>query len=85
MRRFMDQVRTTVTSNGRIHIPAAYRRSLGLKEGDKVSLQIEEGVLKVITQKQKMEDVQKMVARFDKGSGPMVNDFLSKRKMDDDS
>ena len=65
--------------------PVDYRRMLGLKEGDQVSLQIEKGVLKVITQEQKLTNLQNMVKQFDRGNGPMVDDFLQKRKLDDDA
>ena len=36
-----------VTRKGQITIPADFRRALGLKEGDKVALKLEEGEVKL--------------------------------------
>lgn len=39
----MNERRSVVTRKGQITIPAEFRKALGLREGDKVALSLEEG------------------------------------------
>ncbi len=43
----MKERRSVVTRKGQITIPAEFRRALGLKEGDKVALSLEEGEVRL--------------------------------------
>ncbi len=43
----MKEHRSVVTRKGQITIPAEFRRALGLKEGDKVALSLEEGEVRL--------------------------------------
>jgi AbrB family looped-hinge helix DNA binding protein len=44
-----DSVTTTVAEGGRIVIPAAYRRVLGIRPGDEVVLRLDDGEVRVST------------------------------------
>src|SRR5215212_3325314 len=43
----MQERLSTVTRKGQITIPAEFRKALGLKEGDKVALSLEEGQVRL--------------------------------------
>jgi len=45
----------TITNHGMITIPAAFRKILGLKDGDKMLIIEDEGALKIITLKAEQE------------------------------
>jgi AbrB family looped-hinge helix DNA binding protein len=52
-----------VASGGRIVIPAVYRKALGIKTGDEVVVQLEEGSLRVISRAEALRRLQNKVAR----------------------
>ena len=56
--KLVQEKQVTVTNNGMICIPAAYRKLYGLKDGDKVLVVEDEGVLKLIPLKE-LEDLRK--------------------------
>ena len=54
---------TKINQNGRIIIPARFRKELGLKEGDGVIIsKTADGDIKISTAKQSLEKLQEMVA-----------------------
>ncbi|KKM14329.1 hypothetical protein LCGC14_1707230 [marine sediment metagenome] len=44
----IEEKKVTITNKGMISIPAAFRKSYGLKDGDKVLIIEDEGTLKII-------------------------------------
>ena len=44
----IEEKKVTITNKGMISIPAAFRKSYGLKDGDKVLIIEDEGMLKII-------------------------------------
>ena len=45
----METHRTTLGENGRIVIPAAFRRELGIKKGDGLVLQLDDGAVRIVS------------------------------------
>ncbi len=48
VKKIIEEKKVTITNKGMISIPAAFRRSYGLKDGDKVLIIEDEGTLKII-------------------------------------
>jgi AbrB family looped-hinge helix DNA binding protein len=57
-------MKTTIREGGRLVIPAAYRKALGLKPGDEVLLILEEGEIRVISTRQAIIRAQALVRRY---------------------
>jgi AbrB family looped-hinge helix DNA binding protein len=49
------ETRTRVNENGRLVIPASYRRALGIKAGDEVIVRMEDDELRITTMKRRIE------------------------------
>ena len=54
----MQQTATKVDRHGRVVIPAEYRRALGLREGDAVVIQLDDGALRILTRAQAIRRAQ---------------------------
>ena len=76
----MQEVHTTINAGGRIVIPAAYRKEMGLKEGDSVRLHLSDGELKVISKKQAIKRAQELVAKYAKDTPSLVDVLFEMRR-----
>jgi AbrB family looped-hinge helix DNA binding protein len=54
------ETRTRVNENGRVVIPASYRKALGIKAGDEVILRMEDDELRITTMKRRIERAQRL-------------------------
>jgi AbrB family looped-hinge helix DNA binding protein len=57
------EARTTLDANGRVVVPAPFRRALGLEEGDEVILRLGEGEIRITTPRQALRRAQELVRR----------------------
>ncbi len=48
VKKIIEEKKVTITNQGMVTIPAAFRKSYGLKDGDKVLIVEDEGMLKII-------------------------------------
>jgi len=48
VKKIIEEKKVTITNQGMVTIPAAFRKSYGLKDGDKVLIVEDEGTLKII-------------------------------------
>jgi len=76
----MQQSATRVDRHGRIVIPAEYRRALGLKEGDAVVLQLDEGSVRLLTRAEAIRRAQELVARHTDGKRSLVEELTAERR-----
>jgi len=70
----------TVTANGRIVIPASYRKALGVKAGDQVILRMEDDGLQITTMKRRIERAQRMVRKYVKPGVSLVDELIAERR-----
>ncbi len=70
------QTRTLVGAKGRIVIPIEMREALGIDEGDKVTLQVEDHELRISTIRGRIRRAQERAAKYVK-PGTLVSDELS--------
>jgi AbrB family looped-hinge helix DNA binding protein len=74
------KTRTRVNQNGRIVIPAAFRKRLGIRVGDEVVLRVEDDELRVSTLKHNLERTQRMVDKHAKRGASLVDELIAERR-----
>ncbi|HTV56248.1 MAG TPA: AbrB/MazE/SpoVT family DNA-binding domain-containing protein [Terriglobia bacterium] len=72
--------RVRVNENGRIVIPAPFRKALRINPGDEVVLRIEGDELLITTIKSRIERAQRLVRRHVKPSTSLVNELIAERR-----
>jgi AbrB family looped-hinge helix DNA binding protein len=75
-----ETARTRVNQNGRIVIPASFRRALDINAGDEVVLRIEDDELRVSTMKRRIERARRLVRRHLKPGTSLVDELISERR-----
>ena len=65
-----------VSASGRIVIPAAFRKELGLRTGDDLLIQFEDGCLHLRTRAQGLKRAQEIVGKYLGRGGPSMADEL---------
>ena len=76
----MQQVVTKVDRNGRVFIPAEYRRELGLQAGDGVIVQMHPGELRILSRLEAMRRAQEIVARYVAPDRSLVDELIADRR-----
>lgn len=74
------RTRMRVNENGRVVIPASFRKRLGISVGDEVVLQIEDDELRIITLKRNIERAQRLVRKHVKPGTSLVDALLAERR-----
>lgn len=71
-----------VGESGRLVIPAALRKALGLKTGDDVVMRIEDDELRVLTVDQAVARAQARVRRYAAGQGSLSDRLIEERRFE---
>jgi AbrB family looped-hinge helix DNA binding protein len=74
------EARVRVNEDGRVLIPASYRRALGIKAGDEVILRMEDGELRITTMKRRLERAQRRVRKYVKPGVSLVDELIAERR-----
>lgn len=74
------KTRMRVNENGRVVIPASFRKRLGIRIGDEVVLQIEDDELRILTLKSNIERAQRLVRKHVKPSTSLVDELIAERR-----
>ena len=74
------ETRMRVSQNGRIVIPASYRKALGIDVGDEVVLRLQDNELRITTQQHRVQRAQERSRRYVKRGASLVNELLSERR-----
>jgi AbrB family looped-hinge helix DNA binding protein len=69
-----------VNQNGRVVIPASYRKALGIKAGDEVILRMEDGELRITTMKRRLERAQRRVRQYVKPGVSLADELIAERR-----
>jgi AbrB family looped-hinge helix DNA binding protein len=72
--------RLRVNENGRIVIPASFRKALGIDAGDEVVLRIEDNELRISTLKRRIERARRFVRRYVKPGTSLVDELIAERR-----
>jgi AbrB family looped-hinge helix DNA binding protein len=74
------ETRTRVNENGRVVIPASYRKAIGIKAGDEVILRMEDDELRITTMKRRIERAQRLVRKYVKPGTSLVDELIAERR-----
>ncbi len=74
------ETRTRVNENGRVVIPAAFRKALGIEVGDEVVLRIQDDELRITTQQRRIQQAQRRARRYVKPGTSLVDELLAERR-----
>ena len=74
------ETRMRVNENGRVVIPASFRKALGINVGDEIVLRIEDDELRITTLKRRLERAQRLVRKHIKPGSSLVDELLTERR-----
>ena len=69
-----------MAANGRLSVPAKFRKALGLEEGGMVVLSLQDGEIRIRPVGVVLAEVQAIVAPYLKASGDTVEQFLADKR-----
>jgi AbrB family looped-hinge helix DNA binding protein len=69
-----------VNENGRVVIPASFRKRLGIRVGDEVVLQIQDDELRITTLKRNIERAPRLVRKHVKPGTSLVDELIAERR-----
>jgi AbrB family looped-hinge helix DNA binding protein len=69
-----------VNENGRLVIPASFRKALGINAGDEVVLRIENDELRITTLKRRLERAQRLVREHVKPGVSLADELIAERR-----
>jgi len=75
-----NETRTRINENGRVVIPASYRKALGIKAGDEIVLRIENDELRIMTLKRRIERAQRHVRKYVKAGRSLADELIAERR-----
>jgi len=75
-----QETRTRVNENGRVVIPAAFRKAMGINIGDEVVLRMEDNELRILTLKRRIERAQRLVRQHVKPGTSLVDELIAERR-----
>jgi AbrB family looped-hinge helix DNA binding protein len=74
------ETRQRVNENGRVVIPASFRKALGINIGDEVVLRMEDDELRITTLKRRIERAQRLVRKHVKRATSLVDELIDERR-----
>lgn len=73
-----------IYGGGKLAIPAAYRRELGIAEGDTVTVELVDGELRVRPAALALRRAQEKVRRFNRDGRSLVDELIADRRREID-
>ena len=74
-----EETRVRVSHNGRVVIPASFRKALGINIGDEVLLRLRDDELRITTQQRRIQCAQRRARRYLKAGTSLVDELLAER------
>jgi AbrB family looped-hinge helix DNA binding protein len=74
------ETRMRVNENGRVVIPASFRKALGINVGDEVVLRIENDELRITTLKRRLARAQRLVRKHVKPGVSLADELIAERR-----
>ncbi|MFI5116895.1 MAG: AbrB/MazE/SpoVT family DNA-binding domain-containing protein [Terriglobales bacterium] len=75
-----EEICQRVNQNGRVVIPTAFRKALGIAVGDEVVLRIEDDELRITTQQRRIQRARRRARQYVKPGTSLVNELLTERR-----
>jgi AbrB family looped-hinge helix DNA binding protein len=76
----MMEARVRVNENGRVVIPASFRKSLGIQSGDEILLRVEADELRLSTLKSRLKQAQELAARYVEPGTLLSEELIAERR-----
>ena len=76
----MKPMRARLDKNGRIVLPAACRKALGLRPGDVVTIRVEDCEARVVPLDESIRRMQEMVRRYAPSEGLVSDELIRERR-----
>ena len=76
----MTAIKTKLGKGGRVVIPAAYRKRLGIEPGDEIIVSFENGEIKITTVREAVRRAQEIVRRFVPEGVSLVDELIQERR-----
>ena len=76
----VEETRMRVSQNGRVVIPASFRKALGINAGDELLLRIQDDELRITTQQRRIQRAQRRARRYLKPGASLVDELLAERR-----
>ncbi|HYW37670.1 MAG TPA: AbrB/MazE/SpoVT family DNA-binding domain-containing protein [Terriglobales bacterium] len=74
------ETRMRVNENGRVVIPASYRKALGIKAGDEVILRMEDDELRITTMKRRLDRARRRIRQYVKPGVSLADELIAERR-----
>lgn len=74
------KARMRVNENGRVVIPAAFRRHLGIRAGDEVEVRLEDDELRISTLRRNIARAQRLIRKHIKPGVSLVDELIAERR-----
>jgi len=75
-----DRSKVKIGKNGRLVIPAEFRKALGVAWGGEIVLRWEDDELRISTMKQNVERAQRHATQYLKRGESVVDEFIAERR-----
>jgi len=75
-----SEARMRVNENGRVVIPASFRKALGINIGDEVVLRIEDDELRITTLRRRLARAQRLVRKHVKQGDSLADELIAERR-----
>lgn len=74
------EARLTINENGRVVIPASFRKALGINPGDEIILSLAGDELRITTMKRRIERAQRRARKYVKPGVSLVDELIAERR-----
>ena len=74
------KARLRINENGRVVIPASFRKALGINHGDEVLLWLEDDELRITTMKNRIARAQRNARKYVKRGVSLVDELIAERR-----
>ena len=74
------ETRMRINENGRVVIPASYRKALGIKPGDEVILRMEDDELRITTMNRRLERARRRIRKYVKAGVSLADELIAERR-----
>jgi len=76
----MTEIEIKVNENGRVVIPAQFRKTLGIQVGDSVIARVEDDELRITTVKGRIRRAQRLVRQYIKPGRSLADELIAERR-----
>ncbi|MFY9682031.1 MAG: AbrB/MazE/SpoVT family DNA-binding domain-containing protein [Candidatus Sulfotelmatobacter sp.] len=76
----LSESHTRINENGRVVIPASFRRALGIQPGETVVLRIEDNELRITTLRQRLAKARQLVQKHVPSTTSLVDELIAERR-----